>query len=156
MNTPTSDQPFLQWAYNHNNISHAKYSTNKHAIYVTTTGTLAFLLITYLASHLIFTSECQLMRPSSVFFGYLLLVYLVFMIVSRYSENGSVAIYQFLWACNQALLVGAFAMILQDSHLLRATIVLVSVDQLLWYVDIVGYLIKKKFIIGVAKYIIWP
>lgn len=47
-------------------------------------------------------------------------------------------------------------MIAQDSHLLRASIVLVSIDQLLWYVDLVGYLIKKKFIIGVAKYIIWP
>jgi hypothetical protein len=78
------------------------------------------------------------------------------MITSRFAENGSVAIYEFLWACNQALLVGAFAMVVQDSHLLRASIVLVSVDQLLWYVDIVGYLFKRKFIIGVAKYIIWP
>jgi len=96
------------------------------------------------------------MHPSSVIFGYLLLVYLAFMIGSRFIENGSVAIYEFLWACNQALLVGAFSMIVQDSHLLRASIVLVSIDQLLWYVDLVGYVIKKKFIIGVAKYIIWP
>lgn len=66
------------------------------------------------------------------------------------------AIYEFLWACNQSLLIGAISMIIQDSHLLRASIVLVSMDQLLWYVDIAGYLIKKKFIVGVAKYIIWP
>ena len=97
-----------------------------------------------------------MMHPSSVIFGYLMLVYLIFMICSRFIENGSVAIYEFLWACNQALLVGAFAMISQDSHLLRASIVLVSIDQLLWYVDLVGYAIKKKFMIGVAKYIIWP
>jgi hypothetical protein len=78
------------------------------------------------------------------------------MIGSRYTENGSVAIYEFLWACNQALLVGVFAMIFEDSHLLRATIVVVSVDQLLWYIDILGYIFTKKFVIGVAKYIIWP
>jgi hypothetical protein len=46
-------------------------------------------------------------------------------------------------------------MIFGNSHLMRASIVVVSVDQLLWYIDILGYLIKKKFIIGVAKYIIW-
>jgi hypothetical protein len=39
---------------------------------------------------------------------------------------------------------------------MRTTIVVVSVDQLLWYLDLIGYLIKKKFYIGVAKYIIWP
>jgi hypothetical protein len=78
------------------------------------------------------------------------------MMTSRYIENGSVAIYEFLWACNQALLLGAVAMIVQDSHLLRASIVIVSIDQLLWYVDLIGYVIKGKFIIGVAKYIIWP
>lgn len=78
------------------------------------------------------------------------------MMTSRFIENGSVAIYEFLWACNQALLVGTFAMIVQNSHLLRASIVLVSIDQLLWYVDLVGFMIKRKFVIGVAKYIIWP
>ena len=47
-------------------------------------------------------------------------------------------------------------MIIGDCHLLRASIVVVSVDQLLWYIDIVSYLIRGKFAIGVAKYIIWP
>ena len=47
-------------------------------------------------------------------------------------------------------------MIVQDSHLLRASIVIVSIDQILWYVDLIGYVFKRKFIIGVAKYIIWP
>ena len=47
-------------------------------------------------------------------------------------------------------------MITGDSHLLSVSIVVVSVDQLLWYLDLVGFLIKRKFVIGVAKYIIWP
>lgn len=80
----------------------------------------------------------------------------MFMIVSRYTQNGSVAIYEFLWACNQALLLGALGMIFQDSNLLRVSIVVVSVDQLLWYLDLLGYLIKRKFYIGVAKYVMWP
>lgn len=52
--------------------------------------------------------------------------------------------------------MGAFAMIWEDSHLLRASIVVVSVDQLLWYIDLLGYAVKGKFYIGVAKYVIWP
>ena len=54
-------------------------------------------------------------------------------------------------------------MIIGDAHLLRASVVAVAVDQVLWYyyfnsryVDIFGYIVKKKFVIGVAKYIIWP
>ena len=46
-------------------------------------------------------------------------------------------------------------MILGDSNLLRTSIVVVSLDQLLWYIDIGGYLVLKKFVVGVAKYIIW-
>lgn len=80
----------------------------------------------------------------------------MFMMSSRYLENGSVVIYEFLWACNQALLLGAISMITRDSNLLRATIVLVSFDQLLWYVDLLGFFIKRKFYVGVAKYVIWP
>ena len=33
---------------------------------------------------------------------------------------------------------------------------MISVDQVLWYVDLIGYVFTKKFVIGVAKYITWP
>lgn len=33
---------------------------------------------------------------------------------------------------------------------------MVSMDQILWYFDTFGYLIFKKFFIGVAKYMTWP
>ena len=77
-------ESFWGWAYNHKDISNPKYSTKSHAGYVTATGTLFFVLGTYLASHFIFTSECGLMRPSAPFFGYFKLAYLIFMILSRY------------------------------------------------------------------------
>lgn len=47
-------------------------------------------------------------------------------------------------------------MILQDSNLMRVSIVVVSIDQLLWYIDLTFYVVKGKFVIGVAKYIVWP
>lgn len=47
-------------------------------------------------------------------------------------------------------------MILGNTNLMRVSIVVVSIDQLLWYIDLFVYGIKKKFVIGVAKYIIWP
>ena len=63
--------------------------------------------------------------------------------------------YQFIWACNQCLLIGGFAMITRNSNLLRTTVIVISLDQILWFIDIGGYLIFRKFYVGVAKYIIW-
>lgn len=78
------------------------------------------------------------------------------MISTRFYENGPVAIYEALWACNQTLLISAIALLTNDPFIIRAALVTISFDQLLWYVDILGYLIRRKFFIGVAKYIIWP
>ncbi len=63
MTTTSHPCRFLHWAYNHTDPAHPKYSTNPHAIYVTLTGTLIFQLATWLFSHLIFTTNCNLMRP---------------------------------------------------------------------------------------------
>lgn len=78
------------------------------------------------------------------------------MISTRVMEGGYNALYETLWACNQCILLGGIGCIVRDGFLIRVALVVVSVDQLLWFVDIGGYLIKRKFVVGVAKYIIWP
>lgn len=39
---------------------------------------------------------------------------------------------------------------------IAAAFLTVGFDQTLWYIDILGFLLTKKFPIGVAKYITWP
>ena len=54
------------------------------------------------------------------------------------------------------MMMAAIGLLSSDPQLVRVSLVAVSLDQLLWYIDISSFLLKKKFVIGVAKYIIWP
>ena len=83
-------------------------------------------------------------------------MYLVVMIGTRYMQRDATTIYQALWACNLSILLAGIGCITGDSLLIRTMLVIVSVDQFLWYVDLTGYALKRKFYVGVAKYIIWP
>lgn len=78
------------------------------------------------------------------------------MIGSRFLESGCIALYESLWACNQCILLAGIGCLTDDAFLIRTILIVVSVDQLLWYVDLTGFLIKRKFYVGVAKYIVWP
>lgn len=78
------------------------------------------------------------------------------MIATRFIEGGAHALYETLWACNQCILLAGIGCLVADAFLIRVALVVVSVDQLLWFVDLGGFIVKRKFIVGVAKYIIWP
>mmetsp|Transcript_733 Transcript_733/g.975 ORF Transcript_733/g.975 Transcript_733/m.975 type:complete len:335 (-) Transcript_733:53-1057(-) len=80
-------------------------------------------------------------------------------------------LYELTWLCNSTLLMGSIAFGVFDadvgtnntSWLFRrrpiiatACCIGVSIDQILWYVDLVGYLISGKFPVGVMKYLTWP
>ena len=54
------------------------------------------------------------------------------MIASRYFQTGCVAIYEALWGCNQCILMAGIGCIVGDAELIRAVLVVVSTDQLLW------------------------
>ena len=75
---------------------------------------------------------------------------------TRFSQNGFVAMYEMLWACNQSLLIVGISIIQGNGGLLRAGLIIASTDQILWYLDLTGYMFLRKFPIGVAKYIVWP
>ena len=150
-------ESLLAWAYNHDNIEHPKYDTLSHSIFMTAKGTLIFALVGLAIRHTFIESDpSQSLVPIAPAIGLFLLAYLVIMISSRYLENGCISIYEFLWACNQSMLLAAIGCLTNDSTLIRIVLVVVSVDQLLWYIDLLGFIVKRKFYIGVAKYIIWP
>lgn len=81
--------------------------------------------------------------------------------------------YELTWLCNSTLLMGSIAFGVFDAAddgtntttswcfrrrpiIATACCIGVSIDQVLWYVDLVGYLITGKFPVGVMKYLTWP
>ncbi|KNC53489.1 uncharacterized protein AMSG_01203 [Thecamonas trahens ATCC 50062] len=85
-----------------------------------------------------------------------LVAYLAVLLGSRLVTKGSVVLYEFMWGCNVALVLGALAGATGNALLLAGAVVSVAVDQVMWYVDIAAYVITGSFPIGVAKYLIWP
>ncbi|KAL4465945.1 hypothetical protein ABPG74_004182 [Tetrahymena malaccensis] len=86
----------------------------------------------------------------------LLVVYLALMMLVRIKQNGSTSLYEMLWACNLAIVMMICGIIRNSALTVGASLVIISIDQCLWYVDIIGYLLTKKFPVGVAKYLTWP
>ncbi|KAL8436681.1 hypothetical protein ACSSS7_001506 [Eimeria intestinalis] len=62
-----------------------------------------------------------------------LLAYVLVMLGCRVYEMGPVMLYDMAWACNMSM-------------------VLAAADQLLWYADTVAFLVRGRFLIGLAKY----
>jgi len=59
-------------------------------------------------------------------------VQLDFKQTNKQTNSGSYALYEFLWACNQALLLAALGLASSRPLLVAAGVVAVSVDQVLW------------------------
>ena len=154
---------FTKWAYNHENGSDPKYSTLVHSLFTTFKGTLIFVLTALAIRYYFFDRLAYPLQPAAPAVGVFLLTYLVVMIGSRFLQHGTTALYETLWACNQSILLAGIGCIVGDSFLIRSVLVLVSLDQISWYfiayfryIDLIGFIIKRKFYVGVAKYIIWP
>ena len=61
-----------------------------------------------------------------------------------------------LWACNVCLFLVGISMILGYSCVIRAAMVVITCDQIPWYIDIIAFITVRKFPVGVAKYLTWP
>jgi hypothetical protein len=92
--------------------------------------------------------------------SYFALIYLLLLIVLRLSPSSSTprpqTILELAWACNLSLLLTGVSPLLNRPLLATSSILAVSIDHILWYVDLIGYLFTGKFVSGVAKYLIWP
>lgn len=121
------------WAYDHSDAKHPKYDTLEHSLLMTGKGTLIFVAASLAIRHLLYDEHPYRLHPSAPYVGIFLLAYLAVMIGSRYYESGCPAIYESLWACNMCMLLGGIGCIMNDCFLLRTVLIVVSVDQLLWY-----------------------
>lgn len=121
------------WAYDHSDHEHPKYDTLAHSLIMTLKGTLIYVFVALLIRYKFYEVDSYPLHWSAPYIGVFLLVYLAFMISSRYFQSGCPAIYESLWACNQSILMAGIGCLTGDSFLIRTTLVVVSVDQLLWY-----------------------
>ena len=103
--------------------------------------------------------------------GYTSLLLLIRLVGNPTGIHRRAVLYVFTWLCNSTLVLGAsFGLIACRPRMATGFLIAVSVDQILWYVDIIGYVFnqlfsvqhkKKKspdkmFPIGVFKYLLWP
>jgi hypothetical protein len=61
--------------------------------------------------------------------------------------------YEYTWLCNATLVMGAYSLLTERPALALAYGLTVAIDQLLWYVDGVVYLLTKRTWIGVFRHI---
>lgn len=60
------------------------------------------------------------------------------------------------WQCNVSLVIASIGAILGKNEIVSASVISVALDQTLWWVDVLTYILTRKFRVGVAKYLIWP
>jgi hypothetical protein len=86
-------------------------------------------------------------------------IYAVIQLVFRLWQTNKFkfcVLYEGVWLCNTTLIIGSLALWFGRPVITAAFCITVGIDQLLWYVDILGWLFTGKFVIGVAKYLTWP
>lgn len=71
-------------------------------------------------------------------------------------------LYEFTWLCNFTLVVGCITFCGGTSWFFRrrplvatACCIAISIDQVMWYVDSVGFILTRQWLIGVMKYLTW-
>eukprot|EP00164_Ancoracysta_twista_P000500 GFYU01000668.1.p1 GENE.GFYU01000668.1~~GFYU01000668.1.p1 ORF type:complete len:302 (+),score=69.08 GFYU01000668.1:44-907(+) len=87
--------------------------------------------------------------------AWILFGYLVTMLGSRLPQTGPNGLYDFMWACNVAMVIAMTGLATDRPLMVSAAATSIAVDQFLWYVDCAAYLTAGKWPIGVAKYLTW-
>lgn len=110
----------------------------------------------YIIQYTFFPIHQTVLPYYSVPISYFLVIYTIIMILLRYIECGSYILYEIPWCCNIAMILCSTGILTNNKLLIAASFVGISMDQLMWYVDCLSYVIIGKFPIGAAKYLIWP
>ena len=84
-----------------------------------------------------------------------LVLYTVAIISARMTERGTDPAYELLWACNVSMLLAACGMVLDLPVAVSGAVLAVSLDQLCWYVDTVGWMVSGRWgwPVGVSGYL---
>lgn len=72
------------------------------------------------------------------------------------SARRTVVVYDMAWSCNMSMVLAASALLMQRRTLLYASGCMVAIDQVLWYVDVIGWAIRGKFPLRVVGYLFDP
>lgn len=75
---------------------------------------------------------------------------------SSVAAQGSLTLYEPMWQCNMAMLLAALACKWRSPRLLAASASTIAVDQMMWYIDVLGYILTRKWPVGAAAYLSWP
>jgi hypothetical protein len=94
--------------------------------------------------------------PLRVWAGAAVLAYVALLVVSRASAVGLYYHCEILWGCNTALVMAGWGLVRGLPLLVGTAVCIVGLDQLAWYVDCLGWLVLRKWPIGVAKYLSAP
>eukprot|EP01083_Nonionella_stella_P005646 16324_1 len=101
-----------------------------------------------------FTHFSMLKLPKS---GWFLLSYLIGIFAMRAKEaKTSTICYELLWGCNISLALSSVGCLMGRPLLVGISIGLVTLDQTVWYMDIVSLLLRRKYLIGAAAYLSNP
>jgi len=65
-------------------------------------------------------------------------------------------LYDYCWLCNVSLWMGGWALHTGRPILAQTLCITVGLDQISWYVDLIGYGLTRKWPVGAAKYLTWP
>ncbi|KAM3142517.1 hypothetical protein pb186bvf_005419 [Paramecium bursaria] len=150
----------VSFLFNHSDGRNIKYIRLLHPLLsLASTSSIYMLVIHFYNQFLESQNKMKDFQDSQQrrnLYAFGLIIYVLLMIVSRYTQTRNVVFYEMIWACNMSLMSSAYALITNKPIILAASMIVVSIDQVLWYIDILTYLLFKQFPIGVAKYITWP
>jgi hypothetical protein len=68
--------------------------------------------------------------------GWFLLVYVAFVFTARIVDAGLHNLYEMLWACNVAMVLGGVGLVSDRPRLVGAAWIMVSLDQTLWWIEV--------------------
>jgi hypothetical protein len=127
----------LSWAFSHQTARNLKYESLAHPLFALVFGISFFMMGVLALEHLMHNyllsdyKPCELAPHSDLIAGFLY-IYLIVMIGTRYIENGAVALYEVLWACNLCMLLVNYGIHKRNRYLIGAALVTISTDQVLW------------------------
>ena len=130
-----------------------KYSSGLYA-WISQTVVLCYIMITICDTY--FNTDPVQLHPKAIEIGYFMIFYLCFLFISRIYYCGSCVLYEYLWCCNVGMIFASIGLLTNRPILISLSCFAVALDQLCWWIDLILYLIFKKHIIGVMKFLSHP
>ena len=91
-----------------------------------------------------------------IYIGCWFLIYFFMKLVLQWLyDEGVTSFYDMMWQCNVSLITSSVGMFLADPTIVSAGVASVAIDQTLWWLDLISFMLTGKFKVGVAGYLAW-